>query len=70
MIHTALFDLPFNDVIDLYQQRMLAEKNNDLKLRTKLLLKHPELFNDEVMAQLEDTFKKLISLQNSKNLKF
>jgi hypothetical protein len=66
MINTKLFDLPFNDVIDLYQQRMLAEEKNDLRLRTKLLLNHPELFNNDVMAQLMDTFKKIISLQHNR----
>lgn len=61
-----LFDLPFDDVIKLYQQKEFADKTNDIKLRTQLLKNHPELFDHKIMAEVTETVKRVALLNSNR----
>lgn len=61
-----LDDLPFDKVKALYCERLLVESANDIKGRTQLLRKHPELFDEGTWEELGDVFNKVIKLQEQK----
>lgn len=59
MTHEELMNLPFEEVEKLYYQKLLAEKNNDIKLRTKLLNEYPSLFDPESWEEIANVFRLL-----------
>jgi hypothetical protein len=68
VIINRLDDLPFDFVKELYCQRIFSDATNDIKERTRLLAKYPELFDSEVWAELEEVFKKVINYQRRRRL--
>ncbi|MSP53558.1 MAG: hypothetical protein EXR81_04835 [Gammaproteobacteria bacterium] len=54
---TSLFDLPYSEVIELCRQWVTANSMNDIKKRTRLLRKHPELFDEKVQCEIEQILK-------------
>jgi trans-2-enoyl-CoA reductase len=63
-----LDDLPFDEVQMLYCKRLYAEKDNDIKERTRLLRDYPELFEPEIWAELELVFKRVVKFNRRKKL--
>jgi hypothetical protein len=53
----SIFDLPFDDVVKLYNQKLHVESTNNVRARTKLLKVHPELFNKETFLEIEAVVK-------------
>lgn len=70
---TQLFDLPFNTVIELYLEKLQTEENNNIRNRTRLLRKYPELFNKRIMKEIETIHQlssKYIQYQSKKPIPF
>ena len=53
----SIFDLPFDDVVKLYNQKLHVESTNNVRARTKLLKAHPELFNKAIFSEIEAVVK-------------
>lgn len=49
-----LFEMPFNDVFDLYEEKKRALRDGDIEKLLALKRKYPELFNSEKAAQICD----------------
>lgn len=52
-----LFDLPYSKVIDIYNQYQIAEANNDIATRTRLLKKYPQIFTEKARKEIEAVSK-------------
>lgn len=61
----SILDEPFDKVVQLYAQKIAVDKSNNMRLRTRLLKSHPELFNKEIFAEIEATIK--IAVKAAKN---
>ena len=54
MKNKSLLDEPFDFVVSLYATKIAVEKNNDIRGRTWLLNKYPELFDQNILAEMAD----------------
>ncbi|MSP53399.1 MAG: hypothetical protein EXR81_04000 [Gammaproteobacteria bacterium] len=73
-MQTLIDELPFDKVISLYEERMRIEamaksrtktKTTSrliLRRRTVLLRQHPELFDDEIMAEVKQTYERALKV--------
>lgn len=50
---TKLFELPYSQVIDIYNQYLIVTAENDIAGRTRLLRDYPEIFQHSVREEIE-----------------
>ena len=73
-MYTPIDELPFDKVMSLYEERMRIEamtetkiKSNNriaLRRRTALLRQYPELFDDEIMAEVKQAYERALKVIN------
>ena len=54
---TTIFDLPFDEVVELYQQRLEIEAINDIAARTRLRSVYPELYYPDSFSEITQTME-------------
>lgn len=52
-----LFDLPYSKVIDIYNEYQIADTNNDIVARTRLLKRYPQIFTEEAREEIKAVTK-------------
>lgn len=70
----SIYEMPFEEVMALYEKRLLIEamtktkiKTNNriaLRQRTALLRLYPELFDDAIMAEIQQAHNRALKLTN------
>lgn len=50
---SKLFERPYAEVIRIYNQYLCINAANDIAARTRLLRKHPEIFDAKVREEIE-----------------
>lgn len=50
---TKLFELPYSQVINIYNQYIVITAKNDISARTRLLRHYPEIFQKSVREEIE-----------------
>lgn len=73
-MHQSVYDMPFEEVMRLYEKRLLIEamaktklKHNNrmaLRQRTALLRLYPELFDDAIIAEIKQAHERALKLTN------
>jgi hypothetical protein len=75
-MHIPIDELPFDKVMSLYEERMRIEamarattktktmSRLILRRRTALLRQYPELFDDEIMVDVKQTYERALKVIN------
>lgn len=65
MIKQSIDDLPFDTVVKLYQKKLNVERANNIRVRTRLLKKFPELFDVATFSHVENVVKDAVKASKS-----
>ena len=64
---SKLSTLSLNQRISLFKAKLIADKYNDIRTRTKLLNQYPELFEDDAWQEMERLYLYMRKLQKAQN---